>query len=68
MNNVKKKIIMVLLILCVTMFARYKLPTIREICICISNLNIHMRSSKKNYKIICSRRVNIINIAGIIAN
>ena len=38
---------MVLLTICVTLSARYKLPIIREICICISNLNIHMRSLKK---------------------
>ena len=38
---------MVLLTICVTLSARYKVPIIREICICISNLNIHMRSLKK---------------------
>ena len=36
-----------LLTICVTLSARYKLPIIREICICISNLNICMRSFKK---------------------
>ena len=36
-----------LLTICVTLSARYKLPILREICICISNLNIYMRSLKK---------------------
>ena len=42
---------MVLLTICVTLSARYKLPIIREICICISNLNIYMRSFKKKLQI-----------------
>ena len=35
---------------CVALFARYKLPILREICICISNLNIYMRGFKKKEK------------------
>ena len=41
---------MILLTMCVTLSARYKLPILREICICISNLNIYMRSFKKKKK------------------
>ena len=36
-----------LLTICVTLSDRYKSPILREICICISNLNIYMRSFKK---------------------
>ena len=38
--------IIIIIIICVTLSARYKLPMLREICICISNLNIYMRSFK----------------------